>query len=58
MSQTMVMEGPAVTTHHTDGFETLPNNFLINTIPVALLAVSSYGTLFWHSSNTAVPMNL
>ena len=31
------------------------NNFLTNTMSVALLAVSSYGTPFWRSSNTVLP---
>ena len=42
----MTMGGPAALN--------CKNNFLISTMSVALLAISSYATLFWPSFNTVL----
>ena len=51
-----MMGGPAVTTHHYDWFEIFAGIIFILILSVALLAISSFGTLFMLSSNIVLPV--
>ena len=56
MCQSMLMGGAAVETHHHDWFEIFTGIFHINTMSVAPLEISSFGTFFMLSFNTVFPV--